>query len=386
MKIAFALYDGFSALEFSAIYEPLTQPGVAWQVCARTTDVYDSRGLHFSPTSVCPSLAGFDLVLVPGGPGALDRLENASLLAWLATAAGANSLAASGEGVLLLGAAGLLKERHVAGDTPWAKRLQAFGAQVVDQPVVIDGTLITAAGPASARVMAQAVYQAQGIPSAMAFSNAHAQAEEQPIPVTGLPETPTRRATINRQTGETSVEIRLDVDGSGRRQIDTGVPFLDHMLAQVAVHGLFDLYVQASGDLEIDPHHTVEDVALTLGAAFQQALGDRAGMVRTASAECPMDESLAWAAIDFSGRPYTVFQAQWHGPDVGGIPVSLIQHFFESFAVSARCTLHAAVRYGRDNHHQAEALFKALARALCAASRVDPRRAGQVPSSKGILF
>ena len=113
-----------------------------------------------------------------------------------------------------------------------------------------------------------------------------------------------RQAAINRKTGETQVEVRLDIDGTGRHQIDTGLPFLDHMLTQVAVHGLFDLYIQAKGDLQIDPHHTLEDVALTLGSAFQQALGDRAGIVRMASADCPMDESLAWAAVDFSGRPY----------------------------------------------------------------------------------
>lgn len=207
---------------------------------------------------------------------------------------------------------------------------------------------------------------------------------ENPIPVTTEPAA--RRATITRQTGETRVEVRLDVDGTGRHQVETGLAFLDHMLAQVAVHGLFDLYVQAKGDLEIDQHHTLEDVALTLGSAFQQALGDRAGIVRMASAECPMDESLGWAAVDFSGRPYCVFQAEWHAPTVGSLPVSLIQHFFESFAINARCNLHAAVRYGHDDHHQAEALFKAFGRALCAATRIDPRRAGSVPSSKGILF
>jgi imidazoleglycerol-phosphate dehydratase len=207
------------------------------------------------------------------------------------------------------------------------------------------------------------------------------------IPATGEnAAAPLRRATLTRQTGETQVEVRLDIDGSGSHQVDTGLPFLDHMLAQVAVHGLFDLYIKASGDLHIDPHHTLEDVALTLGSAFQQALGDRAGIVRMASADCPMDESLAWVAVDFSGRPYAVCQVDWHSPSVGGLPASLFAHFFESFALNARCNLHAAVRYGRDDHHQAEALFKALGRALCAATRLDPRRAGRIPSSKGILF
>jgi imidazoleglycerol-phosphate dehydratase len=209
------------------------------------------------------------------------------------------------------------------------------------------------------------------------------------IPVTGasepVKEERLRQASLTRQTGETKVQVRLDIDGSGRHEINTGLPFLDHMLAQIAVHGLFDLFIQAEGDLHIDPHHTMEDVALTLGSAFQQALGDKAGIVRMASAECPMDESLAWVSLDFSGRPYSVINVDWHSPAVGNLPVSLFAHFLESFAVQARCTLHVQIRYGRDDHHQAEAIFKALARALDAATRIDPRRAGRVPSSKGIL-
>lgn len=209
-----------------------------------------------------------------------------------------------------------------------------------------------------------------------------------PIPMTGAQpaQQNTRQASLTRQTGETKVEVRLNVDGTGLHQIDTGLPFLDHMLTQIAVHGLFDLYIKAEGDIHIDPHHTMEDVALTLGSAFQQALGSRSGIVRMASADCPMDESLAWTAVDFSGRPYSVIQAEWHGPTVGGLPVSLLPHFLESFATQARCNLHVAVRYGRDDHHQAEAIFKSFARALCSATRIDPRRSGLVPSSKGVLF
>ena len=142
----------------------------------------------------------------------------------------------------------------------------------------------------------------------------------------------TRSAEVSRKTGETEIEVRLGLDGSGRHAIDTGLPFLDHMLAQVAVHGLFDLGIQAKGDLQIDPHHTLEDVALTLGSAFRTALGDRKGIVRLASFETPMDESCARVTIDFSGRPYCVFQGEWTLPTVGGIPNTLFQHFFESFA------------------------------------------------------
>jgi len=194
-----------------------------------------------------------------------------------------------------------------------------------------------------------------------------------------------RTVEISRKTDETQIEIKLDLDGTGTHQISTGVGFLDHMLTHLAVHGLFDLTVQASGDLEVDPHHTVEDVALALGAAFDQALGDRTGIFRMGDCFAPMDETLAHVAVDLSGRPYAVIQAEWHTPYVGNIPTTLFPHFFESFAVTARCNLHARVLYGRDDHHQAEALFKAWARALDQATQIDPRCGGVVPSTKGTL-
>ena len=181
-----------------------------------------------------------------------------------------------------------------------------------------------------------------------------------------------RTSTVHRRTKETNVQLTLDLDGTGQHEVQTGVGFLDHMLAHVAVHGLFDLTVQASGDLEVGPHHTVEDVALVLGQALDQALGDRAGIVRIGSATVPMDETLASVAVDLSGRPYGVTEMAWTGPSVGGIPVTLIPHFVESFAATARANVHARVLYGRDDHHKAEALFKALGRALDAATRPDP--------------
>ena len=193
-----------------------------------------------------------------------------------------------------------------------------------------------------------------------------------------------RNAKIERATNETQITIELELDGTGQHTISTGVGFLDHMLTHVAVHGLFDLNVQAHGDLHIDVHHTVEDVALVLGSAFDQALGDRKGIVRMGSFYAPMDETLAFAAIDLSGRPYCVVEAEWGMAPVGGIPVSLFPHFLESFAVTSRSNLHARVLYGRDDHHKAEALFKAFARALDAATQLDPRRAS-VPSTKGTL-
>jgi len=195
----------------------------------------------------------------------------------------------------------------------------------------------------------------------------------------------TRSATITRQTTETTVQLSLDLDGSGQYDLTTGVSFLDHMLAHVAMHGLFDLTVQASGDLEVDAHHTVEDVALVLGEAFDQALGDRQGIVRMGSFEVPMDETLAAVAVDFSGRPYAMIDVDWSGPSVGSLAVTLIAHFFRSFAVTARATVHARVLYGEDDHHRAEALFKALGRALDAATQLDPRRGGRIASTKGKL-
>ena len=194
-----------------------------------------------------------------------------------------------------------------------------------------------------------------------------------------------RTAQLSRQTNETQIEIKLDLDGTGKHEISTGIGFLDHMLTHLAVHGLFDLTLQARGDLEVDSHHTVEDVALVLGQAFDEALGDRRGIFRMSDCFAPMDETLAHVAIDLSGRPYAIVQVEWHTPYVGNIPSTLFPHFFESFAISARCNLHARVLYGRDDHHQAEALFKAWARALDRATQIDARRAEAIPSTKGTL-
>ena len=193
-----------------------------------------------------------------------------------------------------------------------------------------------------------------------------------------------RQATIQRQTSETDITISLDLDGTGQHEISSGVGFLDHMLTAVSVHGLFDLRVKAVGDLHIDSHHTIEDCAIVLGQAFDRAAGDRQGIQRVGHAYVPMDEALAFVAVDFSGRPYTVFSAQWRTPTIGQFPTDLVQHFFESLAVHARLTLHAQVN-GRNDHHQAEALFKALTRALRQALTIDLRRVG-VASTKGTVI
>ena len=192
-----------------------------------------------------------------------------------------------------------------------------------------------------------------------------------------------RTAKITRKTSETQIEIELDLDGSGKHEISTGIGFLDHMLTAISVHGLFDLKVKTVGDLHIDSHHTIEDTAIVLGKAFDEALGDRKGIQRVGHAYVPMDEALGFVALDISGRPYTVFEATWATPTIGQFPTDLVEHFFESFAVHSRITLHANVN-GRNDHHKAEALFKALTRALRTAVDIDPRRV-DVASTKGTL-
>ena len=194
-----------------------------------------------------------------------------------------------------------------------------------------------------------------------------------------------RTAALEHKTNETEIHVELNLEGSGQYEIQTGIGFLDHMLAQIAVHGLFDLVLIAKGDLNVDPHHTVEDCGLVLGAAFKQALGSRSGIVRIASAAVPMDEALARVVVDFSGRPYTVLKMAWTSSMVGALPASLLEHFFESFASACGANLHLIVETGRDNHHMAEALFKAMARAMSKAVQIDPRRIGKIPSSKGVL-
>jgi imidazoleglycerol-phosphate dehydratase len=192
-----------------------------------------------------------------------------------------------------------------------------------------------------------------------------------------------RTATIQRNTSETVIQITINLDGQGQHQVNTGVGFLDHMLIALAVHGLFDLSVQASGDLHIDSHHTIEDAGIVLGQVINEAAADRRGIARMGHAYVPMDEALGFVALDLSGRPYTLFQAEWSTQVIGQFPTDLVQHFFESLAVHARLTLHARVE-GRNDHHKAEALFKALGRALRMSLSIDPRRS-DIPSTKGIL-
>ena len=194
-----------------------------------------------------------------------------------------------------------------------------------------------------------------------------------------------RKATVTRKTAETTIAISVDLDGSGRFAIETGIGFFDHMLSHIAKHGVFDVDIKAEGDLQVDAHHTVEDVGIALGEAFAQALGDKAGIVRAGSAHMPLDEALAFAAVDLSGRPYAELDLGLLGREVGELPADLLAHFLESFAAAVGANLHVRSLAGANDHHKAEACFKAFARALAAATRIDARRGGDIPSTKGTI-
>lgn len=400
MKIAFVLYDGFSTYDFASLYEPLVRlksigalPELSWDLCAAQEEVQDAQGLALKPARVRQPLDDYDLVVVPGGEDRLEVRSNPALLEWLLSAGETPWLAAIGQGALILGAAGILQGKQIAADEKSADALEEYGAIPVQKELVEHDAIFTASGSGAALKLGISLCaQLAGLGAAEQVRELLGGLPEQALPVELATEQPQesgeglRYGRVSRKTRETEIELELDLDGSGAYELETGLPFLDHMLAQVAAHGLFDLKLKAEGDLEVDPHHTVEDIALALGEAFRLALGERRGIVRMASAACPMDDSLAWVAVDFSGRPYAMVQAAWEASSLGGIPTSLFVHFFESFASQARCNLHARLEYGRDDHHKAEALFKAFGRALDAATQIDERRSASVPSTKGVLF
>ncbi|MFD2647847.1 imidazoleglycerol-phosphate dehydratase HisB [Devosia albogilva] len=194
-----------------------------------------------------------------------------------------------------------------------------------------------------------------------------------------------RTASISRKTNETAIDVSINLDGSGAHTMATGVGFFDHMLDQLSRHSLIDMEVRCTGDLHIDFHHTVEDVGIALGQALKQALGDKAGITRYASCDLPMDGTLTRAAVDVSGRAFLVFRAEFSQAKIGEIDTELFREFFQAFAVNAGITLHIENFYFDNNHHLAESMFKAVARALRQAVEIDPRAGGRVPSTKGTL-
>ena len=194
-----------------------------------------------------------------------------------------------------------------------------------------------------------------------------------------------RKATVERNTLETQITASVNLDGTGAARLDTGIPFLEHMLDQIARHGLIDLDIDAKGDLHIDDHHTVEDIGITLGQAFTQAVGDKKGIMRYGHAYCPLDEALSRVVIDFSGRPGLTFNVDFTRASVGGFDSDLFMEFFQGFVNHAQVTLHVDNLRGDNTHHQAETIFKAFGRAMRMALAQDPRMAGVTPSTKGVL-
>jgi imidazoleglycerol-phosphate dehydratase len=197
--------------------------------------------------------------------------------------------------------------------------------------------------------------------------------------------TTARTASVQRDTQETRIRLELDLDGSGRAELDTGLPFFEHMLTQIARHGLIDLTLVAKGDLEVDAHHTVEDVGIVIGQAVARAVGDKRGICRYGHAYVPLDEALSRAVIDFSGRPGLEYRVDYTRDRIGDFDVDLLREFFQGFVNHAQVTLHLDNLRGDNAHHQAETLFKAFGRALRMAAAPDPRMAGQIPSTKGSL-
>jgi imidazoleglycerol-phosphate dehydratase len=196
---------------------------------------------------------------------------------------------------------------------------------------------------------------------------------------------PNRTASVTRNTNETRISVAVDVDGTGRADIATGIGFFDHMLDQLCRHSLIDMTIKAEGDLHIDDHHTVEDTGIALGQALAQALGERKGITRYASLDLAMDECLTRAAVDVSGRPFLVFDAVFPGPKIGTFDTELVREFFQALSQHAKITLHVTNHHGANNHHIAETCFKAVARVLRAACAIDPRIEGVIPSTKGVL-
>jgi len=200
--------------------------------------------------------------------------------------------------------------------------------------------------------------------------------------IQAFPQIAARFSIVKRETRETNISLELNIDGSGQYEINTGVTMFDHLLAQLARHGVFDIKLSATGD---DQHHLAEDVAICLGQALGEALGEKRGIVRMADTLVPMDDTLAMVVVDIGGRGYTVLDLPFSGNDMFGFPTDLIRHFLESFAIEARLNLHAKILYGVNDHHKAEALFKALGRALDTATRIDERISGELPSTKEFL-
>jgi imidazoleglycerol-phosphate dehydratase len=364
MKIGIVLYNGFSMPDAAAMQESLRLTTGVQQnseftpvFVAMQEFVSDRSGLTIQADEIAETLSEYEVLLLPGCSQATltASLQQSELIQWLASAQSSAILVSADAEANLWAAAGKKPDAWVMMQEPEKNFFTVSNGNLT-------GMMMSLIERISSAETQKAVQSALGLPICTE-----------------------RIAQMQRRTAETSINAMINLDGSGKSKLDSGIPFLDHMLQQIAVHGMMDLYVQAQGDLEVDVHHTLEDIGIVIGKITLEALGDRKGIQRCASAHVPMDESLAEVTIDFSGRAYCIFEVEWHQPEIGGIPASLFRHFFESYAVQAACNLHIRVPYGLDDHHQIEAIFKAFARAVDAASMRDPRRQQQIPSSKGVL-
>jgi imidazoleglycerol-phosphate dehydratase len=360
MKITIICYPGMSFTDVLTFLEPLEllktrQPDLPldWEFCSYLPIPNGKPGFSLTTSAVGLPLQGYDLLFLPDPklsenfPGEREWLE------WLKTGSEIPSIIALNSGSQFL-----QKSNFNSTFKPTTKtnQLESYRAALNLIEQITDNDT------------------AKAIKSELKLNNLILAAQ--------LP----RTAKVERTSAETQITVDLVLDGSGKANIKTGIPFLDHMVNQIAKHGLFDIALDANGDLEIDSHHTMEDCALAIGEAFRLAAGDRKGIQRMASATIPMDESLAEVTLDFSGRPYAVLHTQWTDETLAEIPTSLFEHFLESFASAARINLFVRVLAGKDNHHMSEAIFKALARALDSALIIDERRKDSIPSTKEVLF
>lgn len=359
MKIALICYPDVSFNDLTAFLTPIEQlqtsdpQSFSWEFCSYLPFDNQTPGLSLTSSHVGLPLHGFDLIVVPGSNNFFAFSQE--WINWLKSTDPLTPYLGINNGLKLLKQNGFDPLPTPRVDLP----LNAFlcGLMVVHKYFSEES--------------AYRISQNLGL---------------LPVWKVALIHMGKRYARTTRKSAETQIEGSLLIDGTGLQNINTGIPFLDHMLSQIAKHGLFDIELVAKGDLEIDPHHTMEDTALVFGELFRLALDDRRGINRMSSSTVPMDESLASVTLDFSGRPYSVIQTKWSGENIADLPVSLLEHFLESFASSARCNLFIQVLAGKDNHHMAEAIFKAMARALDQATSQDIRRSGQIPSTKEVLF
>ncbi len=328
---------------------------IQFKICSFLPQKAQETGINISPSFVGLPLSGFNILVIPGSGGYEKLKTDINWLTWVQESTSDSEIYGFHEGISIINLIKVPNQWKSNTKNP----LNGFfvGLQILGQ-ILEPEKILTIARTLGIESSWQTYLQTMNI----------------------------RQSALSRETAETQIRVNLSLDGSGKSNINTRIPFLDHMLSQIAKHGLFDIDLDATGDLEIDQHHTMEDCGIILGDAFRLALGDKKGINRIASTSVPMDESLASVTIDFSGRPYFVIQSKWNGEKIAEIPVSLFEHFLESFAIAARCNLYVQVQAGKDNHHMCEAIFKALAKALDQACSLDVRRLDQIPSTKEKIF